>query len=136
MRYPASWVIGADTVVTLDGRIIGKPVDADHALDILRSLQGRTHQVITGLALTCLQANCAEGITEVSEVTFANFPDTVLAAYVRTGVPLDKAGAYGIQAGGAFLVRELRGSCSNVIGLPLDICLSLLLRHGIIAPQP
>jgi septum formation protein len=136
MRYPASWVIGADTVVTLDGRIIGKPVDADDALDILRSLQGQTHQVITGLALTCLQANCAEGITEVSEVTFANFPDTVLAAYVRTGEPLDKAGAYGIQAGGAFLVRELRGSCSNVIGLPLDICLSLLLRHGIIAPQP
>ncbi|MCW5200901.1 Maf family protein, partial [Desulfobulbus sp. F4] len=115
-------------------RIIGKPANSTHALEILHLLRGRTHQVITGLALACVNEHCAERLAETSEVTFADFPDAVLAAYVRTGEPLDKAGAYGIQAGGAFLVRELRGSCSNVIGLPLDSCLSLLLRHEIIVP--
>jgi septum formation protein len=131
-QHPESWVIGADTVVTLDGQIIGKPTDAAHALAILRTLRGRTHQVISGLALICVWVNCVECLTETTEVTFADFPDDVLTAYVSTGEPLDKAGAYGIQAGGAFLVRSVRGSCSNVIGLPVDICLKLLLRHGII----
>ncbi|WP_417909129.1 Maf family protein [Candidatus Electronema sp. PJ] len=132
-QHPESWVLGADTVVTLDNQIIGKPIDANQALAILRTLRGQTHQVITGLALICRQANCVESLTETTEVTFADFPDEVLAAYVNTGEPLDKAGAYGIQAGGAFLVRNVQGSCSNVIGLPVDICLNLLLRHGIIA---
>lgn len=133
---PESWVLGADTVVTLAGEIIGKPADAVHALEILRKLRGRTHEVITGVALNCVQEHCAECITETTQVTFADFSDAVLAAYVRTGEPLDKAGAYGIQAGGAFLVNELRGSCSNVIGLPLHRCIDLLLRHGVISPRP
>lgn len=132
---PESWVIGADTVVTIDGEIIGKPADAAHALETLRKLRGRTHEVITGLSLSCVQERCAESLAETTQVTFADFPDTVLAAYVRTGEPLDKAGAYGIQAGGAFLVSELRGSCSSVIGLPLHRCVDLLLRHGVISPQ-
>lgn len=133
-QHPDSWVIGADTVVTLDTQIIGKPADAAHALDILRRLRGRTHQVITGLTLTSLSEHCAEHLAETTEVTFADFPDAVLAAYIGTGEPLDKAGAYGIQAGGAFLVSSVQGSCSNVIGLPVDVCLNLLLRHGVIAP--
>jgi len=133
--HPASWVLAADTVVTIDGEIIGKPADAVHAVEILRQLRDRTHQVITGLALRCVQESCIVSCAETTQVTFADFPDAVLTAYVRTGEPLDKAGAYGIQAGGAFLVKELRGSCSNVIGLPLDRCLALLLRHGIISPQ-
>lgn len=133
-RHPSSWVIGADTVVTLDGRIIGKPADAAHALETLRALRGRTHQVVTGLALICQQEGCAETLTETSEVTFAEFPDEALAAYIRTGEPMDKAGAYGIQAGGAFLVQSIQGSCSNVIGLPLSACVALLLRHRVIAP--
>jgi septum formation protein len=133
-HHPESWVLGADTVVTLDGQIIGKPVDTVHALEILRTLRGRTHQVITGLALTCHHECCAELLTETSAVTFADFPDAVLAAYIRTGEPLDKAGAYGIQAGGAFLVSSVLGSSSNVIGLPLNTCVALLLRYNIIAP--
>jgi septum formation protein len=134
-QHPDSWVIGADTVVTLDGEIIGKPTDAAHAVEILRKLRGRTHQVITGLRLACIREHCAESLAETTHVTFADFPDAVLSAYVRTGEPLDKAGAYGIQAGGAFLVRDVQGSCSNVIGLPLDLCLTLLLRHGVITPR-
>jgi septum formation protein len=134
-QHPASWVIGADTVVTFDGQIIGKPADEAHALEILRALRGRTHQVITGLALFCQQEGCSDILAETSEVTFACFPDEALAAYIRTGEPLDKAGAYGIQAGGAFLAESVRGSCSNVIGLPLSTCVALFLRRGIITPQ-
>lgn len=134
-QHPASWVLGADTVVTVDDQIIGKPKDATDALEILRRLQGRSHQVITGLALVCQTENCWETLAESSEVTFAAFSDEVLAAYVRTGEPLDKAGAYGIQGKGAFLISAVRGSCANVIGLPVSRCVSLLLERGIIAPE-
>jgi septum formation protein len=134
-QHPESWILGADTVVTVDDQIIGKPKDAGHALEILRRLQGRSHQVITGLALVCQAENCAATLTESSEVAFAAFSDEVLAAYIRTGEPLDKAGAYGIQGKGAFLVCSVHGSCANVIGLPVSRCVSLLLEHSIIAPE-
>ena len=133
-QHPASWVIGADTVVTINGTILGKPTDEAHALETLRSLQGRKHQVITGVALCCAQENCLESLSKTTEVTFAVFNDAILSAYVQTGEPLDKAGAYGIQGKGGFLVRSVAGSCSNVIGLPVNICISLLLRYNVIAP--
>jgi septum formation protein len=133
-QHPASWVIGADTVVTLEGRILGKPDDATHALEILRSLRGKKHQVITGLALRCIQEDCTESLSKTTEVTFAAFSDAILSAYIATGESLDKAGAYGIQGKGGFLVRSITGSCSNVIGLPINICISLLLHYKIIAP--
>ncbi|MCI5207777.1 MAG: septum formation protein Maf [Candidatus Electrothrix sp. ATG2] len=133
-QHPASWILGADTVVTINGTILGKPTDEAHALEILRSLQGKKHQVITGVALCCTQENCLESLSKTTEVTFAAFSDAILSAYVQTGEPLDKAGAYGIQGKGGFLVRSLSGSCSNVIGLPVNTCISLLLHHNIIAP--
>ena len=130
-----TWIIAADTVVVLDGQCIGKPKDTAHALTILRALQGRSHQVITGLALFCQEKNFLEIVAEQSEVTFASFPDEILLAYIQTGEPLDKAGAYGIQGKGAFLVRQIHGSCSNVIGLPLSTCVRLLLQQGIIVSK-
>ena len=133
-QYPASWVIGADTVVTIDGAILGKPNDTAHALEILRRLQGKKHQVITGVALCCAQENCLESLSKTTEVKFAQFSDAILSVYVQTGEPMDKAGAYGIQGKGGFLVRSITGSCSNVIGLPINTCISLLLHHNIIAP--
>jgi septum formation protein len=133
-HHRISWIIGADTVVTLEGRILGKPDNAAHALEILRSLQGKKHQVITGLALRCVQEECSEILSRSTEVHFADCSDAVLSAYIRTGEPLDKAGAYGIQGKGSLLVRSVCGSCSNVIGLPVNTCISLLLRHKIIAP--
>ncbi|WP_339134170.1 MAG: Maf family protein [Candidatus Electrothrix sp. GW3-4] len=133
-QHPSSWVIGADTVVTLEGRILGKPDDASHALEILRSLQGKKHQVITGLCLCCVQGDCSESLSKTTEVCFAQCSDAILSAYIQTGEPLDKAGAYGIQGKGGFLVRSISGSCSNVVGLPLHTCISLLLHHDIIAP--
>ncbi|MEA2114299.1 MAG: Maf family protein [Thermodesulfobacteriota bacterium] len=135
-QHPQAYVIGSDTVVTLSDRILGKPADAAHALDILSSLQGKTHQVITGLSLTCLQDNCFENLTRTTNVTFSAFSDSILRAYIRTEEPMDKAGAYGIQGKGSFLVRTIQGSCSNVIGLPVNTCTSLLLQYGVIIPNP
>ncbi len=133
-RHPEAWVIGSDTVVTIEGRILGKPGDEAQALDMLRSLQGKTHQVITGLSLICIQENGSASLTRSTDVTFADFPDAILQAYIRTGDPMDKAGAYGIQTKGGFLVCTIQGSCSNVIGLPVSTCVVLLLQYGIIAP--
>jgi septum formation protein len=127
-------VIGADTVVTIEGRILGKPNDEAHALEILRSLQGKKHEVITGLALRCVQENCTESLSRTTEVKFADFSDAILSAYVQTGEPMDKAGAYGIQGKGGFLVRSITGSSSNVVGLPINTCINLLLHYKIIAP--
>jgi len=131
-QHPQAYVIGSDTVVTLNNRILGKPADAAHALDILRSLQGKTHLVITGLSLICLQDSCNDSRTRTTDVTFQTFADSILLSYIKTGDPMDKAGAYGIQGRGAFLVRTIQGSCSNVIGLPISLCVSLLLQHEVI----
>jgi septum formation protein len=130
--HPESWVLGADTVVTRDGVILGKPRDQADALAILHHLVGRTHQVLSAICL-CSQAQGIEQ-TEVDTtgVTFIAAPDQLLTAYIATGEPLDKAGAYGIQGAGAFLVRGIEGSCANVIGLPIDRVISLLLRYRVI----
>jgi len=133
-QHPEAYVIGSDTIVTQDKQILGKPTDKKHALWILRSLQGKTHQVITGLALFCVQKNCLLSLTRTTEVTFATFSDAILEAYINTGEPVDKAGAYGIQGKGSFLVKTIKGSCSNVIGLPINDCTALLLSTGVIAP--
>ncbi len=132
-RYPAAYVLGSDTVVVLNGRILGKPENDRHALRILRSLQGKTHQVMTGLSLVCRHENCSENLVRTTDVTFQHFSDSILRAYIRTGEPADKAGAYGIQGKGSFLVKTIKGSCSNVIGLPVSACVSLLLERNIIS---
>jgi septum formation protein len=129
---PHAWVLGADTVVSIGGRILGKPRDRNDALAILKLLVGRTHQVITGVSLCHRALGFEETFVDLTLVTFAQFPDDILSAYVRTGEPLDKAGAYGIQGIGSFLARGLNGSCTNVIGLPVDLVVSILLSRGVI----
>lgn len=115
---PGALILAADTVVVLDGEILGKPADADAAHATLRRLSGRTHTVVTGLAL-----RLGERTTTAHErtlVTFANLTDREIGAYVATGSPLDKAGAYGIQDdAGALLVARVEGDYPNVVGLPL-----------------
>ena len=133
-QYPQAYVIGADTIVTQNNQILGKPTDEAHALQTLRSLQGKTHQVITGLALFCLQENCTQSLTRTTDVTFGSFSNAILLAYIKTGEPMDKAGAYGIQGTGSFLVKTIKGSCSNVIGLPINDCTAFLLNTGVITP--
>jgi septum formation protein len=129
-------VIGADTVVALDGTVFGKPRDPDDALAILQALRGRTHQVITGVAVVCPDRGIGEVFTVTSQVSFAAFPDEILRAYIATGEPTDKAGAYAIQGRGAFLVHAIAGSCSNVIGLPVHDLVSVLLHHRLVRAAP
>lgn len=119
-------VIGADTVVVLDGKILGKPINETDAFRMLRALSGRRHQVMTGL--TVLQGDqCISG-TEVTEVSFRPLSDGDILSYIATGDPMDKAGSYGIQNGGALFVDGIHGDYFNVVGLP--VCrLNLILKE-------
>jgi septum formation protein len=133
--HPEAWVIGADTVVVLAGAILGKPADPADALAMLTRLAGRTHEVWTGFAV--IRGSAVAVIREVrTEVTFVGAVEAVLAAYVATGEPLDKAGAYGIQGPGGVLVERIDGSYSNVVGLPMAELVAELLNLGAIAPVP
>ena len=123
-------VIAADTIVVVDGKILGKPQTPDHAKQMLRSLSGRDHQVMTGVAIR-KGAQCITH-TEVTDVTFRALTDAEIDAYVATGEPMDKAGAYGIQGGAALFCEKLTGDYYNVMGLP--VCrLGLMLKS--IAPE-
>jgi septum formation protein len=116
--HRARSVLGADTVVTVDGDILGKPRDRTDAVRMLESLSGRTHRVITAIALTTFSGDTDELAVE-SEVRFRSLSADELGAYVDTGEPFDKAGAYAVQGGGGRFVKAVVGSYSNVIGLPL-----------------
>ncbi|MDX5514629.1 Maf-like protein [Stenotrophomonas sp. RG-453] len=115
---PEAVVLGSDTEVVLDGRVFGKPADAADACAMLRALSGRTHQVMTAVALVA--AGREQGVLVVSEVTFAAIDEDRIAAYVASGEPMDKAGAYAIQGGAERYIRHLAGSYSGVMGLPLQ----------------
>jgi septum formation protein len=116
----ARFVLAADTVVAVDGEILGKPRDAAEARAMIRRLSGRTHDVLTGYAILRLPPDRAmrEGVVR-TEVTFRELSGEVVGRYVDSGEPMDKAGAYGIQGTGAMLVRSVSGSYTNVVGLPL-----------------
>jgi septum formation protein len=110
-------VIGADTVVVLDGKVLGKPRDAADAVRMLQSLSGKTHQVMTGVCV--LKGERVLTHTEVTEVTFRPLSDREIRNYVATKEPMDKAGAYGVQGGAARFVEGIRGDYFNVVGLPV-----------------
>ncbi len=122
---PDAVVLGSDTEVLLDGEVFGKPVDAADARAMLRRLSGRTHQVATAVALVA--AGRSEGVLVVSEVSFIELDEAAIAAYVATGEPMGKAGAYAIQGGAERYIRHLAGSYSGVMGLPLQQTEQLLL---------
>lgn len=110
-------IVAADTVVTLEGDILGKPKDANDARAMLSRLSGREHEVKTGLAV--FHAGCAQLHVETTRVYFRKLSEKEIDRYVATGEPMDKAGAYGIQGRGAILVSKIEGSYDNVVGLPL-----------------
>ena len=124
-------VIGADTVVTCEGRLLGKPRDREEAQAFLLSLAGRTHQVITGVAVVEAATGRAEVDAAVAGVTMRPFDAKEAAQYVATGEAMDKAGAYGIQERGALLVEGIQGDYFNVVGLPLALLAALLRRFGV-----
>ncbi len=131
-RSPDRFVLGSDTTVHLDGRVLAKPADLDDARRMLRSLSGRTHIVYTGLALLCRSGGVEVVAGARSEVTFKPFDDAVIDAYFRIVDPLDKAGAYGIQEGTELIIESFVGSHSNIMGLPLDETKELLARHNLL----
>jgi septum formation protein len=123
-------VLAADTAVVLDGKILGKPVDGQDAEGMLRQLSGRTHEVLTAIALRT--ANGLESRISRSEVTFRGIAAAEARAYWETGEPSDKAGAYAIQGRGAIFIADLRGSYSGVMGLPLFETAELLRNAGLV----
>ncbi len=126
-KKPASLVMAADTLVVLGETIMGKPASEAGALDMLKRLQGNTHLVITAVCFQHGAENTEKSIICRTYVEMIPAEERVLAQYVKTGEPADKAGAYAIQGSGAFLVHALRGSYTNVVGLPLaEVCSALL----------
>ena len=121
---PNAIVLGADTTVTLDSHILAKPEDAADAARMLRLLSGRTHRVITGVAVVTEKGT--EVAAEVTGVQFLTLSDEEIAAYVATGEPMDKAGAYGIQGLAAKWIPRVEGCYFNVVGLPLALVSTML----------
>jgi septum formation protein len=125
---PTAFVLGADTIVVLEGTVLGKPNDEVEAADMLRKLSGKTHEVYTGVAI--VSPNDASSFYEKTTVTFWELTETEINMYVSSGEPLDKAGAYGIQQLGSFLVKEIHGDYFSVVGLPISRTVRELRRAG------
>lgn len=131
---PQDSVLGADTIVVVDETILGKPVDADDAFRMLRMLSGRVHRVITGVCLikpvVSGQGPVVRVVSETTLVTMSEISDDEIRAYVATGEPMDKAGAYAIQGMGSRWIPRIEGDYSNVVGLPVALVYRMLRDRG------
>lgn len=123
-------IIGADTVVVVDGKMLGKPRSGEEARTMLAQLSGRTHAVFTGLALVRLPDGATRQDLEATQVTFAPLSEEEISSYVATGEPFDKAGAYAVQGRGGRHVSRIEGCFYNVVGLPLARLYRLLKEYG------
>ena len=117
-------ILAADTVVVYDNQILGKPADEKDAFRMLRLLNGKTHQVITGVAF--ISKYGVETAYEVSEVTFKEVSDEVILSYIETKEPMDKAGSYAIQGKGSLLIESFEGEFDNIVGLPMKLVLNMM----------
>ncbi|PKK91454.1 MAG: septum formation inhibitor Maf [Candidatus Wallbacteria bacterium HGW-Wallbacteria-1] len=129
-NHPEHWVLGSDTVVVHGNRIFGKPDDESQAAEMLQALSGGSHRVITGFALVNLGMGFEEIGHEITEVTFASLSRHEIDAYISTGDPMDKAGAYGIQGYCGMFITGIKGCYFNVVGLPVRRVYELLSRAG------
>jgi septum formation protein len=127
-RHPDDLVLGADTVVVIDGEILGKPTDRAHAVEMLRKLRGRSHVVITGVAVIRGTTECTDFVA--AEVRMREFSPGDMERYIDTGEPMDKAGAYAVQGLGGSLVESVAGCYNAVVGLPLCVVQELLRKGG------
>ena len=135
-RRGTGLVLGADTIVVVDGEALGKPADRAEAAAMLRRLRGRAHEVMTGVAMVDAATGRQAARTVTSRVTMRTYSEAQIAEYVATDEPLDKAGAYAVQGIGGALVAGLDGSRSNVVGLPLAATATLLRGFGIVVSAP
>ncbi len=129
-KHPNNPVLGADTVVVVDNQILGKPADPADAARMLHLLSGRTHQVITGV---CLAVNGHHSVaSEITSVTMSEISEDEITAYISTGEPMDKAGAYAIQGIASRWIPRVEGDYSNVVGLPVALVYRMLQQAGVI----
>ena len=131
-KHPDSWIIGADTIVLIEQQILGKPDSEDAARKMLRRLSGKTHQVYTGYCICCKREKRLFSDVVKTDVYFKELSDREIEWYIQTGEPFDKAGGYGIQGIGAFLVERISGSYTNVVGLPVCEVISFLIKEGVV----
>jgi septum formation protein len=129
--HPHSVVVGADTIVVLGGKMLGKPRSKSEAREMLRTLRGATHVVVTGLAVLDTDKGKTENRTVETRVFMRDIPDDELEAYVASGEPLGKAGGYAIQGSGAVFVERVEGCFFNVVGLPLPALYDILKDFGV-----
>ena len=129
-QYPDCWVVAADTVVYVDGAILGKPKDREKALAMLRLLSGKEHRVLTGVSVRHLKKGKSECETVETAVRVKTLSQAEMDWYLRTEEPFDKAGGYGIQGIGSFMIESINGSYTNVVGLPLCELMQMLIRLG------
>ena len=134
-RNPGAWVLGADTIVEIAGEVLGKPRDATDGQRMLRLLSGRTHQVMTAFILLDGEGHVRARQVVISRVTCKPLADAQIHAYLATGEPFDKAGAYAVQGLGASLVERVEGSYTNVVGLPMDEVQAALHAAGLLNYQ-
>lgn len=134
-QHPECWIIGADTIVVIDGTVLGKPGDTNAARTMLRWLSGSTHEVYTGYTISCVARQVSLTDVVSTQVTFKNLSDDEIEWYIHTDEPFDKAGAYAIQGLGTFLVKEINGSYTNVVGLPVCEVIEHLFKVGAIQIQ-
>lgn len=132
-RHPDDWVLGADTVILLDGKIFGKPRDPVEAAAFLRLFSGRAHEVLTGVSLVCRNRRQREDFTANTRVWFHTLSEAAIAEYLRRVKVLDKAGAYAIQEHGELLIERIEGDYDNVIGLPTAAVAAALRRLKVTA---
>ena len=129
--YDEAFIIGADTVVVCDGIMYGKPKDAEDAFNTLKTLSGKKHQVITGVALVNKRESLCERFYETTDVYFRKYGDEFINWYIETEEPFDKAGSYGIQGKGCLLVEKIHGDYDNVVGLPVSSLFQYFMKAGI-----
>jgi septum formation protein len=131
-KNPSSFVIGSDTIVAVDGQVLGKPLTKDEAFKMLKLLSGRTHSVFTGVAIVSPEKKVT--FFEKTDVTFWELTDEEIEAYIKSGEPFDKAGAYGIQGLGSMLVKQISGDYFTVVGLPVARTVRELRNIGYLLP--
>ena len=130
INFPDENVVGADTVVVVDGKILGKPKNKEEAFSMLKSLSGRSHEVITAFSFININKNISYSDYEITKVYFKNLTDDEINWYINTKEPMDKAGAYGIQGKGAFFVEKIEGDFFSVMGFPLGKFVRFLNKTG------
>jgi septum formation protein len=128
--YPDRWVLGADTVVTVDHLVLGKPENREESLNMLTQLSGREHRVLTGIFVCHLEKKKQDRLAVQTAVKVKPLTPLEMGWYVQTGEPFDKAGGYAVQGIGAFMIESVHGSYTNVVGLPLCESIQLLDRLG------